>query len=163
MSNDKATFTPTIENRKARFDYFLFDKFEAGISLFGAEVKSIRESRVNLKDAFVRVVNKEAYLFNCHITPYSRIQGHVEVDATRQRKLLLNRSEIDRLQGQTSQKGFAIVPLRMYFKKGRVKVEIAVAKGKKEFDKRESIKRKIHDRESASAIQKSMRKTDKRR
>ncbi len=152
---------PTIENRKAGFDYFLFDKFEAGIALLGSEVKSIRESRVNLKDAFVRVVNKEAYLFNCHITPYSHLQGHLEIDPTRQRKLLLNRDEIDKLSGLTSQKGFAIVPLKMYFKNGRVKVLIAVAKGKKEFDKRESIKRKIHDKESKAAIQSGTRKADK--
>ncbi len=149
---------PTIENRKARFDFFLFDKFEAGISLLGSEVKSIREGRANLKDAFVRIVKNEAFLFNCHITPYSKIQGHTELDATRQRKLLLNRNEIDKLMGQTSQKGFAIVPLKMYFKKGRVKVEIALAKGKKEFDKRESIKQKIHTRESNEAIKRSTRR-----
>jgi SsrA-binding protein len=147
-----------IENRKARHDYFLFEKYEAGISLLGSEVKSIREGRVNLKDAFVRIINNEAYLFNCHITPYSKIQGHVDLDSTRNRKLLLNRAEINELMGKTSQKGFAIVPTQMYFKKGRIKVEIALGKGKKEFDKRETIKRRIHDRESAAAVKDSARR-----
>lgn len=141
-----------IENRKARFDFFIFERFEAGIALLGCEVKSIREGRVNLKDAFVRVVRNEAFLFNCHITPYSKIQGHTGIEPTRSRKLLLNRDEIEKLLGKTSQKGFTIVPLQMYFKKGRVKVEIGLAQGKKEYDKRESIKRRIHDRESAVAI-----------
>ena len=150
---------PQIENRKARHDYFLFEKFEAGIVLLGFEVKSIREGRVNLKDAFVRVVNEEAFLFNCHITPYSHIQGHQELDPTKSRKLLLKKSEIDQLLGKTSQKGFAIIPIKMYFKKGLVKVEIALAKGKKEYDKREDIKRRIHDRESAAAMKQHARKS----
>ncbi len=145
-------------NRKARFDYFLFDKFEAGISLLGSEVKSIREGRVNLKDSFVRIVRNEAYLFNCHITPYSKIQGHSEIDPIRSRKLLLKRSEINRLLGQAAQKGFAIVPLSLYFKKGLVKVEIALAKGKKQFDKRESIRSRIHTRETDAAIKHHTRK-----
>jgi SsrA-binding protein len=143
---------PKIENRKARHDFFISDRYEAGIALLGCEVKSIREGRVNLKDSFVRVVRNEAFLFNCHITPYSKIQGHTGIDATRTRKLLLNRDEIQKLFGKTSQKGFTIVPLSMYFKKGRVKVEIGLAQAKKEFDKREAIKRRIHDRESAAAI-----------
>ena len=145
-------------NRKARFDYFLHEKFEAGISLLGSEVKSIREGRVNLKDSFVRVIRGEAFLFNCHITPYSKIQGHIELDPIRTRKLLLNRAELNRLVGQTALKGFAIVPLSLYFKKGRVKLEIAVAKGKKQFDKREAIKRRIHSRESAAEIKSHARK-----
>ena len=146
-----------IENRKAWHDYFISDKFEAGISLLGSEVKSIREGRVNLKDSYVRIVNKEAQLFNCHISPYSRIQGHLEVDPIRNRKLLLHREEIESLIGQSSQKGFAIIPLKMYFTKGKVKVEIALAKGKNQYDKRESIKRKIHTRESADAIRSGTR------
>ena len=150
--------TEIAVNRKARHDYFLYDKFEAGIALKGFEVKSIREGRVNLKDSFVRVIRNEAFLFNCHITPYSHIQSHAEVDPTRSRKLLLKKSEIDRLAGQTSQKGFAIVPLSLYFKKGLVKVEIATAKGKKEFDKRETIKRRIHERESAAAVKSHARR-----
>ena len=147
-----------IENRKARHDFFLFEKFEAGIALLGSEVKSIREGKVNLKDSYARVVRNEAFLFNCHITPYSKIQGHFEVDATRSRKLLLKKSEIDFLAEKMSQKGFTLVPTVMYFKKGLVKVEIALGKGKKQFDKREDIKRRIHDRESAAAMKLHTRK-----
>ena len=152
------TATTTIQNRKARFRFFLYEKFESGIALLGCEVKSIREGRVNLSDAFVRVVGTEAFLFNCHITPYSKIQGHTGIDAVRFRKLLLNRAELSVLEGKMSQKGFSIVPLQMYFKNGKVKIEIALAKGKKIQDKREDIKRRIHDRESTAAIKKYTRK-----
>jgi len=145
-------------NRKARYDYFLFDKFEAGIALSGHEVKSIREGRVNLKDSFARVVHGQAYLFNCHISPYSKIQGHFDIDPIRVRKLLLKRVEIGRLAGRVKQKGFALIPLTMYFKRGLVKLEIALAKGKKQFDKRETIKRRIHERESAKAVKLSRRR-----
>ncbi len=150
--------TESILNRKARFDFFLYDKFEAGIALLGCEVKSIREGKVNLKDSFVRIVGDEAFLFNCHITPYSKIQGHVDVDPIRSRKLLLKREEINRLIEKHKQKGFAIVPLSLYFKRGRVKIEIALAKGKKQYDKREDIKRRIHDRESTAAVKRHTRK-----
>src|SRR3989338_8217850 len=126
---------PIAVNRQASFDYFLYERFEAGIVLSGSEVKSIREGRVNLKDSFVRIMMGEAFLFNCHISPYSKIQGHVEIDPTRYRKLLLKKAEIDRLAGQVGQKGHAVVPLSIYFKGGLVKVEIATAKGKKQFDK----------------------------
>ena len=148
----------SIENRKARFDYFILNKYEAGISLVGSEVKSIREGKVNLKESFVRVVKEEAFLFNCHITPYSKIQGYVDLDPARSRKLLLHKEQINRLMGVVNQKGFAIIPLKMYFKKGRVKVEIAVGKGKKQFDKRESIKRRMHAREKDLAIKKHARR-----
>ena len=149
---------PVAVNRKARFDYFLFDKFEAGICLTGAEVKSIREGRVNLKDSFVRIIRNEAFLFNCHIASYSRIQGYTEPDPARCRKLLLKRAEINRLAGQVSPKGTAIIPLSVYFKGGLVKLEIALAKGKKQFDKREAIKRRIHDRESRVAVKRHTRR-----
>ena len=152
------TTTPSIQNRKARFRFFIYEKFEAGIAFLGCEVKSIREGRVNLSDSFVRVMKREAFLFNCHITPYSKIQGHTGIDAVRIRKLLLNRAELDTLEGKMSQKGFSIVPLSMFFKKGKVKVEIALAKGKKQHDKREEIKRRIHDRESSAAVKQHQRK-----
>jgi SsrA-binding protein len=152
---------PVATNRKARHDFFLFEKYEAGIALLGCEVKSIREGRINLKDSFVRILNGEAFLMNCHITPYSKIQGYVDIDPIRSRKLLLNRGEIGRLAGKASQKGFAIVPLAVYFKRGVAKVEIAVGQGKKQFDKRESIKRRIHDREAQAAIKYHSRKADK--
>ncbi len=146
------------ENRKARFDYFISDKFEAGIKLVGCEVKSIREGKVNLKDCYVRIMNGEAFLVNCHISPYSHIQGHVDIDARATRKLLLKKEELNKLAGLTAQKGYAIIPLLMYFKKGLVKVEIALGKGKQQYDKRETIKRRIHDRESSAAIKKYTRK-----
>lgn len=143
---------PVATNRQARHKYELFDKYEAGIALKGAEVKSIREGRVNLKESFVRIVRDEAFLFNCHISPYSHIQDIRTADPTRMRKLLLKRSEIDRLKGQLSRKGHTIVPLTVYFKKGLAKVEIAVARGKQEFDKRETIRRRIAEREAERAI-----------
>lgn len=149
---------PIAVNRKAHYDYFLSDKLEAGICLLGSEVKSIREGKVNLKDSFVRIIKGEAFLYHCHISSYSHVQGHMEIDPTRYRKLLLNKEEIARLEAKVSQKGYTIVPLSLYFKKGLVKLEIAIAKGKKQFDKRETIKRRIHDRETAAAVKKQLRK-----
>lgn len=154
----KSTFEVISENRKAHYNYFIRDKFEAGIALLGCEVKSIRERRVNLKDSYVRVVRDEAFLINCHISPYSKIQGYQEIDPTRMRKLLLKRSEINKLMGQTTRKGLTIVPLRLYFKKGFVKVEIAIGEGKKQYDKRADIKQRIHTRETQAAVKRAMRK-----
>lgn len=151
-------FEVISENRKAHYDYFIHDRYEAGISLMGHEVKSIRERRVNLKDSYVRIMKEEAFLLNCHISPYSKIQGYQELDPTRTRKLLLKRSEIGRLMGQVSRKGIAIVPLRLYIKKGFVKVEIALGEGKKQYDKRAAIKQRIHTRETQSAIKKATRR-----
>ncbi len=144
--------TVIATNRQAGHKYQLFDRYEAGIALRGSEVKSVREGRVNLKDSFVRIVRGEAFLLNCHISPYSHIQDIRMADPVRMRKLLLKRSEIDRLSGQIAKKGLTIVPLSVYFKKGLAKVEIAVAKGKMEFDKRETIRRRIADREAQQAI-----------
>ncbi len=143
---------PVATNRQAYHKYEISEKYEAGIALRGSEVKSIREGRVNLKDSFVRIVKGEAFLFNCHISPYSHIQNIELAEPTRLRKLLLKKAEIDRLNGQTTRKGYTIVPLAVYFKKGLAKVEIAVARGKQEFDKRETIKRRIDDREARRAI-----------
>jgi SsrA-binding protein len=151
-------FEVISENRKAHFNYFIHEKYEAGVSLTGHEVKSIRERRVNLKDSYVRVMREEAFLVNCHISPYSKIQGYEEIDPIRTRKLLLKRNEINRLMGQAGRKGVAIVPLRMYFKKGFVKVEIAIGEGKKQYDKRATIKLRIHNRETQSAIKKATRR-----
>lgn len=152
-------FMETIAiNRKAKHDFFLFDKFEAGVCLFGHEVKSIREGKINLKDSFVRIVKDEAFLFNCHISPYSKLQGHVAMDPIRTRKLLLHAAEIAKLAGRSSQKGFAIVPISLYLKRGKVKIEIALAQGKKQFDKREDIKKKIHARETSAAVKRFTKK-----
>jgi SsrA-binding protein len=138
-------------NRKAYHDYFVLQKLEAGIALTGTEVKSLRDGKANLKDSYVNFQHGEAYLFGAHISAYSH--GNRENhDPERPRKLLLHRREIDKLLGQVVEKGLTIVPLRLYFKKGKVKTEIAVVRGKKLFDKREAEKRRELDREAAAAM-----------
>ena len=139
------------ENRKAYHDYHLLETFEAGVALLGTEVKAIREGRANLRDSFARVDNGEVYLYNVNISPYSH-RGYVDHEPLRPRKLLLHRSEIRKLIGKTVEKGMTLVPVRMYFKDGRVKVAISLAKGKKEYDKRETIKRRESDRETRAAM-----------
>lgn len=139
------------ENRKAYHDYHLLDSFEAGIALMGTEVKAIREGRVNLRDSFARVENGEVFLFNVNISPYSH-RGYAEHEPLRRRKLLLHRHEIRKLIGKTVERGMTLVPTRLYFKNGRVKVSISLAKGKKEYDKRETVKRREADRETRAAI-----------
>jgi SsrA-binding protein len=138
--------TAIVHNKKAGFDYFLLDRFEAGIELQGAEVKSIRDRKVSLNDSFARVEKGEVYLYGMHISPYPQ-SGRFAPEPLRVRKLLLHKVEIRKLQGLTSQKGNTLVPTRLYFKKSVVKIEIAVAKGKKFFDKREKIKQKTIERE----------------
>jgi SsrA-binding protein len=139
------------ENRKAYHDYHLLETFEAGIALLGTEVKAIREGRVNLRDSFARVENGEAFLYNVNISPYSH-RGSADHEPLRRRKLLLHREEIRKLIGKTVEKGMTLVAVRMYFKNGRVKVAVSLAKGKKEYDKRETIKRREVDRETRAAI-----------
>src|SRR6202158_5911027 len=139
------------ENRKAYHDYHLLETFEAGVVLLGTEVKAIREGRVNLRDSFARINDGELYLYNVNISPYSH-RGYADHEPLRQRKLLLHRDEIRKLIGKTVEKGMTLVPVRMYFKKGRVKVAISLAKGKKEYDKRETIKRRETDRETRAAM-----------
>ena len=138
-------------NRKAFHEYFVLEKFEAGIALLGTEVKSAREARVNLKESYAAVKEGEAYLLNCHISPYSH--GNRENhDPLRKRKLLLHGKEIRKLIGKTQEKGLTLVPLRMYLKRGRIKVELGVARGKKLYDKRETERRKEADRETRAAV-----------
>src|SRR6478735_144692 len=139
------------ENRKAFHDYHLLETFEAGIALMGTEVKAIREGRVNLRDSYARVENGEVFLFNVNISPYSH-RGYAEHEPLRRRKLLLHRQEIRKLIGKTVERGMTLVPTRLYFKKGRVKVSVSLAKGKKEYDKRETIKRRETDRETRAAV-----------
>src|SRR5579862_8184533 len=139
------------ENRKAFHDFHILETFEAGVVLLGTEVKAIREGRVNLRDSFARVEGNEIFLYNVHISPYSH-RGYADHEALRPRKLLLHKDEIRKLIGKTVEKGMTLVPVRLYFKKGRVKVGISLAKGKKEFDKRETIKRREADRETRAAI-----------
>ena len=144
------------ENRKAFHDFHLLETFEAGLVLLGTEVKAIREGRVNLRDSFARLDNGEIYLYNVNISPYSH-RGSADHEPLRRRKLLLHRDEIRKLVGKTVVKGMTLVPVRMYFKKGRVKVAVSLAKGKKEYDKRETIKRREADRETRAAIKSSRR------
>ena len=139
------------ENRKAYHDYHLLESFEAGIALMGTEVKAIREGRVNLRDSYARLENGEVFLFNVNISPYSH-RGYAEHEPLRRRKLLLHRHEIRKLIGKTVERGMTLVPTRLYFKNGRVKVSISLAKGKKEYDKRETVKRREVDRETRAAI-----------
>jgi SsrA-binding protein len=139
------------ENRKAGFDYHLLETFEAGVVLLGTEVKSIREGGANLRDSYCRLDQGEAYLLGAHIAQYSH-GGSASHDPVRPRKLLLNRDELHKLLGKTTEKGLTIVPLRLYFKEGRVKVAIALAKGKKSFDKRETIRRREAERETRAAV-----------
>jgi SsrA-binding protein len=127
-------------NRKARHDYFIDETVEAGIMLLGAEVKSLREGKVNLKDSYAKITKGgEAYLVGVHITPYGYAARDIP-DPDRQRKLLLHRREIDRLAGKTRERGFTLVPTKLYFKNGVAKVEIGLARGKEHYDKRQDLK-----------------------
>jgi len=139
------------ENRKARFEYHIFETYEAGIVLKGNEVKSLRMGRVNLKDSFARVDKGQIFLYGMHISPYefARKEG---ADPLRTRKLMLNKAEIRKLAGKVAQKGFLLVPLKLYFFGNFAKVELAVAKGKKLFDKRDSIKKRDEDRDMEREI-----------
>ena len=139
------------ENRKAFHDFHLMETFEAGLVLLGTEVKAIREGRVNLRDSFARVEDGEVFLYNVNISPYSH-RGYADHAPLRRRKLLLHRSEIKKLIGKTVEKGMTLVPVRMYFKNGKVKVSVSLAKGKKDYDKRETIKKRDTDRETRAAV-----------
>jgi SsrA-binding protein len=143
--------TNIAENRKAHHDYHVLETFEAGLVLLGTEVKAIREGRVNLRDSFARVEDGEVFVYNVNISPYSH-RGYADHEPLRRRKLLLHRTEIRKLIGKTVEKGMTLVPLRLYFKNGRVKVAVCLAKGKKEYDKRETIKRREADRETRAAV-----------
>ena len=139
------------ENRKAFHDYHILDRWEAGVALLGTEVKAIREGRVNLRDSFARVDRGEVWMENVHISPYSH-RGYADHPEKRSRKLLLHRHEIQKLVGQVNQKGMTLVPLEMYFKNGRVKVVVGLAKGKQAHDKRETIRRREVERETRAAV-----------
>ena len=134
------------KNKKAYHDYFVLETFEAGISLLGTEVKSVKQGKINLKDSYAKVKNGEIYLFNAHISHYKHgnIFNH---EPTRTRKLLLHRKEIDKITGKINEKGLTLVPLKVYLKKGLVKVELGLCKGKKIHDKREEIKRRDIEKE----------------
>lgn len=135
-------------NKKARHEYELLDKFEAGLALVGPEVKSLRDGKVSFKDGYVTLSHGEAWLVGVHIAPYANA-GYAAPDPERRRKLLLNKRELHVLITKTEQKGLTVVPVRMYFKKGRIKLEIALARGKQTFDKRDSIKKRDIERDTA--------------
>jgi SsrA-binding protein len=156
MAKTESTEPLIADNRKAHFDFHVLDTFEAGIVLLGTEVKGIREGRANLRDSFARVEQGEIWLYNVHINPYSH-RGYVDHDPKRRRKLLLHREEIRKLIGKTVEKGLTLVPLRLYFKRGKVKVTLALAKGKQVRDKRETIRRREIDRETRAAVKERAR------
>jgi SsrA-binding protein len=147
-----------IANRRARHEYFVLDTYECGIVLVGSEVKSIRDGRANLGDAYARVEDGEVWLYGMHVSPYpfSRI-GH---DPTRRRKLLLHRSEIDRLLGKLNEAGLTLVPLKVYFQNGLAKVEIAVARGKRQWDKRQAMAERDAKRETDRALRSRNRESE---
>ena len=141
-------------NRAASHNYFLLEKFEAGIALTGTEVKSVRAGRANLKDSYGLVKDNELWLLNAHISPYEH-GSYSNHEALRTRKLLVHKEEIRKLIGKTNQKGLTLIPIRLYFKSGRVKVEMALAKGKQMWDKRETERRRTADKEARDAIARS--------
>lgn len=144
-------------NRQAQHLYHLLERFEAGIELTGTEVKSIREGKVNLKDSYAVIQDTQAWLIDCHISPYSP-GSRFNHDPLRDRRLLLHRQEIDKLAGRTSEKGLTIVPTRIYLKKNLIKCELALAKGKKIYDHRETARRRTVERETEQAIREHRRR-----
>lgn len=161
MSNQRADrkngSTPVIENRKARHDYFIDETIEAGIALVGSEIKSIRAGRVNLTESYVRIERGEAILLNAHIATWLQAGTHFNHEPLRPRKLLLHQAEIRNLRQKTEQKGLTLVPLKMYFVRGKAKLEIGVARGKKLYDKRDSMA----ERDSKLEIARAMRSRTK--
>ena len=144
-------------NRSASFNYFLSDRFECGVALRGTEVKSIREGKANLKDAYGLLKDGEAFLLNAHIGPFSHGNA-MNHESLRTRKLLLHSAEVRKLEAATRQKGFTLIPTRLYFRKGRVKCELALAKGKQEWDKRATERKREADNEARAAVARSRRR-----
>ncbi len=143
---EKQGFVLEANNKKAYFDYFIEEKYETGVELFGTEVKSIRQGKVSIKEAFVRIENGEVFVYGMHVTPYE--QGNIfNKDPLRPKKLLMHKREIMKLLGQIKEKGYTLVPLQVYIKNGLVKVEIGLARGKKNYDKREATAKKELNRE----------------
>lgn len=152
MSDKSEGYKVITDNRQARYLYEILDTYEAGIQLTGTEVKSIRAGRVNLQDGYALIRNGEAWLINVHISPYTASGQYFNHEPRRTRKLLLHRQEIRKLIGKVEQQGLTLVPLKMYFKRGRVKVSIALGKGKKLHDKREDLKKRQDQRDIQRAI-----------
>ncbi len=145
------------QNKKAFFDYFIEEKYEAGIVLEGWEVKAIRDNRINLKEAYVVIMQGEIYLIGCHVTPLGAASTHIRPDAIRTRKLLLHNEEIAKLIGKVERAGYTIVPLDMHFTRGRIKVQIGLAKGKKQHDKRDVEREKDWKREQNQLLKNKVR------
>jgi SsrA-binding protein len=149
---EKANLTPRINNRRALHEYSISAKLECGIVLLGSEVKSLRQGKAQLQDAFARIENGELYLHNAHIDPYEKAGLSTNHEPKRSRKLLAHRREIKKLAGETSLPGTTLIPLAMYFKEGKAKVELGVARGRQQHDKREAIRRKEMDRDVRRAM-----------
>ncbi|CAB9544331.1 tmRNA-binding protein SmpB [uncultured Gammaproteobacteria bacterium] len=155
--NKKINSNTIAVNKKARHDYFIEQSLEAGLSLEGWEVKSLRDNKVQIKESYVILKNNELFLFGSHISPLKYASTHVNADPTRIRKLLLHRLEINRIKDKINQKGATVVPLKLYWLRGKVKLEIGVAKGKKEYDKRQDIKEKDWKRDKQRALKESFK------
>ncbi|MCP3676595.1 MAG: SsrA-binding protein SmpB [Deltaproteobacteria bacterium] len=140
------------QNKKAFHDYFIEERFEAGIVLVGSEVKSLRQGKAHLKDSYASIRNGEIYLLKTHISPYLQADKFTQPEPERKRKLLLHKREVVKLIGKTKEKGYTLIPTKIYFKNGKAKVELGLAKGKKVYDKRESLKKKAVEREMAKAM-----------
>lgn len=146
------------ENRKARHDYAIEQKYEAGLALQGWEVKSLRDGRAQLKEGYVAIDRGEAWLVGAHISPLASASTHVQPDATRARKLLLHREELNKLIGAVERRGYTLVPLSLYWKRGRAKIEFGLGRGKQRHDKREDIKRRETEREMSRALKAGTRR-----
>jgi SsrA-binding protein len=156
MAREKSSGEKNIcVNRQARFNYFIDEIYEAGLVLVGSEVKSLRDGKANLKDSYARIQKGEAFLINAHVSAYPGA-NQFNHDPTRARKLLLHQREIERLTGKTKERGFTLIPLRLYFKNGKAKVELGLARGKKLYDKRETLRRKVAERE----VERSLKSRD---
>jgi len=147
-----------VQNKKAFHDYFIEEKYEAGIVLEGWEVKAIRDNRTNIKEAYVIIQRGEIYLIGCHITPMGAASTHIRPDAIRTRKLLLHGEEIAKLIGKVERSGYTLVPIDMHFKGGRIKIEIGLAKGKKQYDKRNAEKERDWERDKARIMRAANKK-----
>jgi len=147
-----------VQNKKAFHDYFIEEKYEAGIVLEGWEVKAIRDNRTNIKEAYVIIQRGEIYLIGCHITPMGAASTHIRPDAIRTRKLLLHSEEIVKLIGKVERSGYTLVPIDMHFKGGRIKIQIGLAKGKKQYDKRNAEKERDWERDKARIMRAANKK-----
>jgi len=146
-----------VDNKKAFFDYFIEDRFEAGLELQGWEVKAIRAGRAGIKEAYVRVIRSQVWLVGAHISPLNSASTHITPDTIRMRRCLLHREEINKLIGKVKERGYTLVPINLHFSKGRVKLDIGLAKGKKDHDKRDVLKEKEGQRDAQAAMKKAMR------